>query len=84
MTVNQTATEDDLKAVQENTGTTFSVDKLGPRLDHIFSLNNRGPSPVKNAKVCVCVCVCVERGKKGGREGGRYWSVENVIKKCKE
>ncbi|XP_042211106.1 integrin alpha-IIb-like [Homarus americanus] len=49
--VNSTASLEELKAVKEDPQKTFPVDKLGPRLQHKFSLTNRGPSPVRNAKL---------------------------------
>nr|XP_053628697.1 integrin alpha-V-like [Cherax quadricarinatus] len=50
--VNQTASSEDLqKAMKDPNTSSFSVDKLGPHLLHEFSLTNRGPSPVRGAKL---------------------------------
>lgn len=51
VTVNQTATEKELKQALEDPSTTFPVDYLGPHIEHSFSLNNRGPSDVEGAKL---------------------------------
>lgn len=46
--VNETASQEEIDAARE-TSASFPVDKLGPRVDHVFSLHNQGPSSVRGA-----------------------------------
>ncbi|KAK8753529.1 hypothetical protein OTU49_000094, partial [Cherax quadricarinatus] len=49
--VMETASSDDLQKAMKDSNSSFSVDKLGPHLLHEFSVTNRGPSPVRGAKL---------------------------------
>ncbi|XP_045129748.1 integrin alpha-6-like isoform X2 [Portunus trituberculatus] len=46
--VNETASQEEIEAAR-TAAATFPIDRLGPRFDHRFFLNNRGPSPVQDA-----------------------------------
>lgn len=57
--VNETASQEDIDAAKTGSAT-FPVDSLGPRVDHVFFLNNRGPSPIHDATLLFQVPLYVQ------------------------